>query len=185
MYDPVALPLDRVPGDRENLHPDIPLRQLLDVWVSFDGSNWVKFVAEPGQASVQFIVFGRLHHGGALRADPLLRAAEYHAGGPRCGAIQYVIDDDYGARRGLPTVPRPRVLVRRRVFRPGSVHQSIHCGNGCWCRADWESQIECRVPFFNVSNSFPDLFLKVPLYVRLNSHQTTLQNVDFYYSSAC
>jgi alpha-tubulin suppressor-like RCC1 family protein len=43
------IPTTFQPESGQNLHPDVPLRSVVDLWVTIDGQYWSKIVAPPGQ----------------------------------------------------------------------------------------------------------------------------------------
>ncbi len=38
----------------ENLHPDLPLRNVVDLWITIDGQTWASIVAPPGQKARKY-----------------------------------------------------------------------------------------------------------------------------------
>lgn len=49
-----TIPSSFQPEKGQNLHPDLPLRNVVDIWITIDGQNWAQIVATPGQKTRVF-----------------------------------------------------------------------------------------------------------------------------------
>ncbi len=52
LVDSIPAGFDPQPG--QNLHPDLPLRKVVDLWITIDGQTWQQIVAPPGQRARKF-----------------------------------------------------------------------------------------------------------------------------------
>lgn len=52
LVDSIPTSFDPQPG--QNLHPDLPLRKVVDIWITIDGQTWQKIVSPPGQKPRRF-----------------------------------------------------------------------------------------------------------------------------------
>ncbi len=162
LVDAIPTSFDPQPG--QNLHPNLPLRKVVDIWITMDGQTWSKIVALPGQRARRFtftetinvtIIDPDVTLIGSTRSTVVVRGEGFYPQHPDTELAGYPAVRCLFTGNAITYYSLPAVFVD-------------------------PFAISCPVPSVNNTLKASDLILPTKIVVEINGQQVT-NNTNFFY----